>query len=337
MLSACHIITIISLSALFFIPPQFIQPVPQGPVEEIVQRLRANPRDQSTIREARLKGFEMLQGERYEEARGIFLALVESEAADQPTLYGLALACFNLKRNAEALRYAREAVVEAERMKASEAAANALTLVGVVLAVEGDRAGALAAVKQAVAYAPRNFDAQLALGRAHYGQGQIAEAIVAFRAAVELRPQDARARFFLATSLERGGGDELALQAYRELIKVAPNAAEGHLGVGVLLAKGAEESRAEAIGSLERAIAIDPDLYEARIVLGRTLIRAGRPAEAVEHLQRATRLAPHNPEPFFQLAIAYQRLGKKAEANAQYAIVRKINAERRGGNRQEPR
>jgi Flp pilus assembly protein TadD len=73
-------------------------------------------------------------------------------------------------------------------------------------------------------------------------------------------------------------------------------------------------------------------LYEARVTLGRALVARGRAAEAVEHLRRAAALAPDNPEPHYQLSLAYRRLGRKEEAAAESVIVRRIHESRRDAN-----
>jgi Flp pilus assembly protein TadD len=52
------------------------------------------------------------------------------------------------------------------------------------------------------------------------------------------------------------------------------------------------------------------------------------------HLKRAVELAPRNPEPLYQLAIAYRRLGMKAEADAATAAVRNLHEARRGAGAQ---
>src|SRR5436305_77523 len=81
--------------------------------------------------------------------------------------------------------------------------------------------------------------------------------------------------------------DAGALAAYRELVARAPNVADGHLGLGVLLVKLGGDKLTEGVRELERAIALNPDAYEARVTLGRTLIQQGQPAAAIEHLRRA--------------------------------------------------
>lgn len=315
---------------------------------ELTRRLSEKPVDKSAVEETRAFGIELIGASRFDDAVRLFAALRLASPAEPAGFYGGALALFNLRRldEAEALtRVAVEKALPAARVvkpagnhsaasasKSFGSAPDSLVLLGVVLAVKGDDAGALAAVARAVELAPDNFDAQFALGRAFYGSGDPAAASRAFRAAAALRPADAQTRFFLATSLERAGDDAGALAAYRELMMLAPSAAEGHLGVGVLLAKRAGDELSEGIRELERALAINPQLYEGQVTLGRALIRAARFNEAIEPLKRAAELAPDNPEPHYQLAIAYRRLGRKDAADAENAIVKKIHAMRRSSS-----
>jgi Flp pilus assembly protein TadD len=314
-------------------------------VAQAVERVRSSPVDDNTLAQALALGGALLREGRFAEAAELFGALAEKRPRDPSVLYGAALATFNAGRAAEAEPLARRAVEAAlaaaqtsnagvaDARAANGRAADALVLLGVVLAVRGDDAGALKAVERAVRLAPDNFDAQLALGRARFGAGDDAGAVAAFRAAVALNQRDARARFFLATALERAGDADGALAAYRELVALQPRAAEGHLGLGVLLWKRGGAGADEGLRELARALEIDPDLYEARVTLGRALVARGRAAEAVEHLRRAAELAPGNPEPHYQLALAYRRLGRKEEAEAESAIVRRIHESRRGGAR----
>ncbi len=121
-----------------------------------------------------------------------------------------------------------------------------------------------------------------------------------------------------------------ALTAYRELLQVAPGSAEGHSGLGILLLKQDGGDPGEGIRALTRAIEINGDLYEARVALGRSLIRVGHATDAITHLRRAAKLAANNPEPHYLLAIAYRRLGKKAEADEESRIVKRLHEARRG-------
>ncbi|HEV2912502.1 MAG TPA: tetratricopeptide repeat protein [Pyrinomonadaceae bacterium] len=321
----------------------------QGPVQvaAVIEQVRAVPADAGKIAAARDTGFRLLAASRYEDAWAIFSAILEVAPRDERALYGGALALFNLRRLEESERLARAAfesasgpsgatATDSASVRAnSRSASDALVLLGVILAVKGDGAAALKAVEQAVTLAPDNFDAQFALGRARYGAGDPAGAARAFRAAVALRSNDAQARFFLATALEGAADYEGALAAYRELLRVRPESAEGHLGLGALLVKIGGEKTDEGIKELAQAIGLNGELYEARITLGRALVRMGRAEQAVEHLERAAALAPDNPEPHYQLAQAYRRLGKRAEAERENGIVKEIHSGRRGKDRRE--
>ncbi|MET0647444.1 MAG: tetratricopeptide repeat protein [Pyrinomonadaceae bacterium] len=306
----------------------------QGPsadsIRQTIARARGGALDDAGFAEARAVGYELIRAARFDEAAALFGALAARRPDDAATLYGAALSAFNAKRAAEAEPFARRAAeVALAAGGAKEGAADALVLLAVVLAVRGDDAGSLVAARQAADLAPRNFDAQFTLGRALYGAGDAAGASRAFRAARTLKPGDARAHFFLATTLERAGADAEALDAYRELARLRPDEAEGHLGLGVLLVKRGGAGVEEGLRELSRAIEIKPDLYEARVTLGRALVARSRAAEAVEHLKRAAALAPDNPEPHYQLSLAYKRLGRREEAAAESEIVRRIHESRR--------
>jgi tetratricopeptide (TPR) repeat protein len=58
------------------------------------------------------------------------------------------------------------------------------------------------------------------------------------------------------------------------------------------------------VTQFEMAVAIRPDHYDAHLALGTDLPRAGRLAEAVEHLRRAVTLRPDQARPCKRLAAA---------------------------------
>jgi tetratricopeptide (TPR) repeat protein len=308
--------------------------LPEAGVAQLVERARRGSLGADEFAGALSAGYALVAARRFKEAAELFDALVGMKPSDRAALYGAALATFNTGRAGQAeplARRAAEAALATSNAGRERDAADALVLLAVVLAVRGDGAGALEASARAAALAPDNFDARLTHGRALYGAGDDRAAARAFRAAAALRPGDPRPLFFLASSLERAGDGEGALAAYRELAAAQPRASEGHLGLGALLVKRGGAEAEEGIRALLRAVEIDPELYEARVTLGRALVARGRAAEAVEHLRRAAALAPGNPEPHYQLSLAYRRLGRKDEAAAASALVRRIHESRRSG------
>ena len=315
-------------------------------VTEMIAQLRATSAAQAPASGAFQLGRRLLGEARYLEAYELFTALLEKWPREPEALYGAALSSFNLGHPAEAeplARAASEAYLAAagDRTGAKSGSptqiirgADALVLLAVIQGARGEDTEALKSARRAVALAPEHFDAQFILGRASYGVGDSAAAVGAFRAALKLKPDDPRSLFFLATALESAGNTDAALATYRDLIRRQPQAAEGHLGLGVLLTKRGGADVEKGMEELRTAVRIDPDQYEAQVTLGRALLTQKLTAESVEHLKRAAELAPNNPEPHYQLALAYRRLGLNDQAVAETAIVKRIHEARRGDGSQ---
>jgi tetratricopeptide (TPR) repeat protein len=304
-------------------------------VSNIIAEVHAKPDDSKTRDNAVEMGFDLLAAGRFQEGLTVFTAITYARPSEYRALYGSALASFNLGEMASAEAYVRSTIETLQTVvnvapQSKYGKADALVLLGVILAVKGDSGAALSAVTEAARIAPKSFDAQFALGRALYGTGDPKKAALAFEEAIALRPSDIQSRFFLATALEAVGEYESARKAYSDLIAIQPDKAEGHLGLGVLLVKLGGDKKEQGIEELRKAISLNGNLYEARVTLGREQVKLGRFDEALENLARAAELAPNNPEPHYQLAIAYRRLGKKVEAERESAKVKEINSRRRG-------
>ncbi|HVV64231.1 MAG TPA: methyltransferase domain-containing protein [Rhizomicrobium sp.] len=74
------------------------------------------------------------------------------------------------------------------------------------------------------------------------------------------------------------------LEAAREAALLDPLGAEAALGHGLALKAAARI--AEAIGELQRALRLDPELAEARLALGEAWLEAGEPDRALQALER---------------------------------------------------
>jgi tetratricopeptide (TPR) repeat protein len=317
-----------------------VETITSADVAAIVERLRGANLDSHTVQAALATGQTLLKARRYGEAADVFRSVLARRPDEPAALYGAALALFNLRRPAEAEPLAKAAAdrllreVSRRNVAATSAqrinAADALVLQAVIQAVRGNDSEALKSSELAVKVSPEHFDAQFTYGRALFSVGDMAQAARVFRRAVSLKPSDVQALFFLGTTLEKTGDVDGAIKSYRQITANSPQAAEGHLGVGTLLVRRSGPDGEEGIRELERALAIDGNLYEARVALGRALLTRGRLAESVEHLVRAVDLVPDNPEPHYQLSLAYRRLGLTDKAEQETAAVRRIHESRRG-------
>jgi tetratricopeptide (TPR) repeat protein len=81
---------------------------------------------------------------------------------------------------------------------------------------------------------------------------------------------------------------------------------------------------AGAIDHYKRATTLDSGFAEAYVGLGSALVAEKRYAEAGAPLQTAVKLAPDDPMAHFNLATALSRVGRKEEADREFAIHRKM-------------
>jgi TolB-like protein/class 3 adenylate cyclase/Flp pilus assembly protein TadD len=130
----------------------------------------------------------------------------------------------------------------------------------------------------------------------------LVEAVNYFKKALELDPDYGRAHASLARayqySVRRLWNKDLGWPNARSLMKTHLQEASKHptfythqaMAVVFLYERRHEEAIAEA----ERAVVLAPNDPDSHFALGRVLVFAGRPAEALDYLRRAMRLNPHD-------------------------------------------
>ena len=71
---------------------------------------------------------------------------------------------------------------------------------------------------------------------------------------------------------------------------------------------------AEALPHARKAVADDPSLPSAQLVLGRALTETGNARDGIEHLEKTMQIQPDNLEVHLALAKAYSKSGRKEDA-----------------------
>ncbi len=79
----------------------------------------------------------------------------------------------------------------------------------------------------------------------------------------------------------------------------------------------AREDYPAALGALEKAVAADPEFFEALVNLGAARFRAGDLSGSLQALRSAAALDPAAPEPALNLALVLLRTGHPAEAETE--------------------
>ncbi|MFQ5463123.1 MAG: FG-GAP-like repeat-containing protein [Phycisphaerae bacterium] len=140
-------------------------------------------------------------------------------------------------------------------------------------------------------------------------------AIRSYRQAVSLAPDEFRWAYNLAVALVEGGAEPAAtLAAFDAAARLNPDYAPLHWRRGRQLAS--EGRTSDAAAAFRAALSIEPDLAAAHRDLGLALLAQNDATSAVDHLQRAHKLAPHDAATLGALARVYREIGDNQSADA---------------------
>ena len=145
------------------------------------------------------------------------------------------------------------------------------------LASRNDRSGALNAVNDLLKIQPNSADGVALLGGMQLSMQKKAEAVATFRRLVALTPHAARSEILLGDALYASGDKAGAVAALKTAVSLSPKSAETRLSqINLLMA---EKDTNGAVASAQ-AYQNDSPGMQADILLGDTLTRAGRRAQA---------------------------------------------------------
>lgn len=140
-------------------------------------------------------------------------------------------------------------------------------------------------------------------------------AIQEYRAALQGDPGNNLLHLRLGLLLKDEGEWEQARQQFQNAIAAAPEYAEAHREKGVaenkLHHQNPRRGLPDGIASLQRAVELNPDDYDAHASLGGALRRAGRLDEALAHYERAVEVSNGHSYPLLNaIKLAALRDGK---------------------------
>jgi len=115
---------------------------------------------------------------------------------------------------------------------------------------------------------------------------------------------------------------EQARKEFEEELKIEPANPEAEYVLGELARQAQQWD--EAVQHFSRASKLDAAFGDAFLGLGESLIASKKFSEAIPPLEMAAKLEPANPGAHYNLATAYSRAGRKAEADREFAIHRRM-------------
>ncbi len=315
--------------------------------EEVIRAFRGNEAESSPA--ARLRGIEALEGRgNWAQAAAAWARLVEERPDEVTYRLRYAAALVNSGETAhgrdELMAVTRDepadvrawyllAQVEQRAGRTAEAEAAARTIVAldpddargpIALAMvfdqRGDHRGVVSVLGPRVE-APTERDVETGmygematmLSGAFVDLGDVGRGIRTLEGARKRTPGDAELLFALASTYERDDQAGRAERVFREIIAADPNHAAALNYLGYMLADRGQKLP-EALGFIERAIAIAGDVPSYLDSLGWAYFRMSRFGEAVGPLERAAEGAPSVSVIQDHLGDAYMRLERYAEA-----------------------
>jgi len=160
----------------------------------------------------------------------------------------------------------------------------------------------------------------------------IDKAIEYYSRAVESAPTDYLANCNLANNLMKKGRLKEAEAYYQRVLAMKPTYAPGYNGYGTLLIKLKRYD--DAIRMYQQALKHDPYLYHARLNMGAAMVEKGDYTGAIALYQNILRDMPNLAQAYYNMGIAYDKLGRKDEAQRSYAQAQRLRGAE-GGSKGE--
>ncbi len=209
---------------------------------------------------------------------------------------------------------------------------------GILLFEQGEVREAMAHLGAAIRANPDHAEAYYALGQACLRHGEASrgrgllrcfqllqenhQALLDHKTAIVLNPSDAEGYYDLGAVYSRIGRYEAARQAYAAALQINPRHRDALNNLGnVHLRRGQVEA---AIAAYQQVLRIDPNYARAYNNLGNAYMLAGQQDRAIQALEQAVRLDPEYARPRASLARLYLQQGRRAEAESQMVVYRRL-------------
>ncbi|PWC55046.1 hypothetical protein TSH7_30435 [Azospirillum sp. TSH7] len=206
-------------------------------------------------------------------------------------------------------------ILEADRRNA-----HALHLLGLIERRQGRREKALELIRAALGIAPDMADASCNLGSTLSELGQVDAAAAAHRRAILIDPGLEGAYSALASLLGGRGGPrdwETAAVAFRRVLRLNPGRADAYHDLGIALRQNGAVEAAQA--SQRNALILQPDFADAHGKLGNIRLELGDPAGALTCFRRALLIQPGQGNTLYNQGNAQHAAGLAEAAVDSYA------------------
>ncbi len=183
-------------------------------------------------------------------------------------------------------------------------------------------------LKRLEVQAPDSYLTNLVAGQALESMENYDGALVQYRKALEKEPGFSGAHYNVGNIYWLQGNWDQAVAEMELETGADPHHCLAHWKIGNSLIN-LNRAPDEAMGEVQKALEICPDLAQAHLDLGRLLAGKGNYLEAVGRYRRVVELDSEEASVHFLLAKAYRQLGRAAEADEESRIFQEMTAKSR--------
>lgn len=201
---------------------------------------------------------------------------------------------------------------------------------GLALKLKDDLPDAVKELEEAARLDPESPDAPYTLGILYMQTGRFDEAVKNLTQSLERRPGNGDGWAVLGSVYRQQGKNEDAANALRKAIDLLPNQPGPHITLASVLQD--EGKKDEAVVERKKAadltrVAVNRQRAQFATNAANSYLEKGQIADAVTHYQDAINSDPTFAEAHRQLAIAYEREGRAADAANERAVAAKLETQ----------
>lgn len=244
--------------------------------------------------------------DRADEAKALYLTMIDRDGADPESLAILAAA----HRQLGETDLARDAYARAVEEFPEDPAAHARY--GLFLRELGDISGALSVVEAGLTLHPGNQPLLRVAATSARDLNELRRAIRYGQQIIDQNPDSLDDRFIFATLLDKARADQQAIALYREIAEKQRSNWAAMNNLALVLARNNEER--EALTYARRAIQLQPDNPAVQHTVGWVLYLNGRLGEAADLMEQSLEALPDVAEVRYHMGMIRLARGDRAGA-----------------------
>lgn len=267
------------------------------------------------------EGLNLLQNQNFESAVIKFQAILQAEPNNDEARRGLAIALVGVEKFAEASREIAKLLAQSPKdVKLLELAAQTFWQQNRFAETE-------AVLKRRMILGDARAEIWALYGDALDAQRKTIEAVSAYENAVRLDSDSIDFRYALGSLYWKQVRYDDAKREFLEILRRSPKEPRASFNLGdIYLTNG---DAAKALPLLEISAKVFPNQFDTRFAFGRALLAVNKVESAIAELQSAIKLRPEIAEGYYQLGLALQRSGRRAEAKTAFEKARELQKAKR--------